>query len=206
MGKLARITAALLLMPLAAPALAGSYPFTGHFTAAGEATAPDPLDPQRCALNFFTQNADGTFVAYHADLPHFHKTGAARYLVYQRGTCAYDERAKIETCNMAFDTDAESVGSIYENVLEDIGADFVRATGFDEIEQADDYVKTGDKNDGYANSYVRCHFDAAQLSAALTDRESDLDLDAREEYTSPSEAMLKSADVAALARRMGLIK
>lgn len=199
------LVAAVLALP-SAPALAGSYPFTGQFTAAGEAAGPDRLDPQRCALNFFTQNADGTFTAYLADLPHFHKSGEARYLVYQRGTCAYDQRARIETCSMAFDTDAESVGSIYENVLEDIGQDFVRATGFDEIEQADDYVKTGDKGDGYANSYVRCHFDAAQLKAAVTDRESDIDLDQREEYTSPSDAMLNSADVAALARRMGLLK
>jgi hypothetical protein len=191
---------------MAAPALAGEYPFHGDFTLAGDPEKADPLDARRCALNFFRQGNDGRFVAYHVDLEKFRATGQASYHVYQRGACAYDAKARIESCNMAFDTDPESQGHVYVDVLEYVGDPYVRTLSFQDVPAAEDYVTKDLKGDGFAITYYRCGFDLVKLNAALTEQVSTLDRDTRDTLTAPDSQMLEQQDIADLAKAMGLEK
>ena len=137
-----RIRNAVLIASLmtAVPALAGEYPFSGYLTIAGDPEKADPLDTRRCALNFFRQGTDGGFTGYHVDLQKFQATREVNYVVYQRGICAYDEKAKIESCNMAYDTDKDSQGNIYVDVLESVGDAYVRTMSFEDVAQAEVHI------------------------------------------------------------------
>jgi hypothetical protein len=203
-----KAAAAMLFAALmhAAPALAGDYPFSGDFTIAGDPEKADPLDARRCALNFFRQGNDGGFTAYHVDLEKFRSTREVNYLVYQRGTCVYDAKAKIESCNMALDTDPGSQGHVYIDVLESVGEAYIRTISFEDVPQAEDYVLKGIKGESFGISYFRCGFDLAKLNAALSDRVSTLAIDARDQLTGPDTQLLEQQDIADLARAMGLEK
>ncbi len=190
----------------AGPALAEDYPFTGNFTIAGDPAGKDLLDARRCALNFFRQGKDGGFVAYHVDLGRYIATGQVSYMLYQRGACVYDAKARIESCNMAFDTDSASQGVVYVDVLEQVGESYVRTLSFEDVQRAEDYVSKGDKGDSFGISYFRCGFDSAKLDPALTEQVSTLDRDARDKLTGPSEELLQQPQVADLAKAMGLEK
>lgn len=203
-----RIRNAVLIASLmtAVPALAGEYPFSGYLTIAGDPEKADPLDTRRCALNFFRQGTDGGFTGYHVDLQKFQATREVNYVVYQRGICAYDEKAKIESCNMAYDTDKDSQGNIYVDVLESVGDAYVRTMSFEDVAQAEDYVSKGIKGEALGISYFRCGFDMAKLNAALTGRFSALPVPVRDELTSPVAELLLRQDIADLAKTMGLEK
>jgi hypothetical protein len=205
---LAKCLAAFLAAGIchAAPAAAGDYPFSGDLTIAGDPENADPLDSRRCALNFFRQGLDGKFTAYHVDLPRFRLTREVKYLVYQHGACAFDEKARIESCHMAFDTDPESREQVYVDVIETMDDAYVRTTSFEDFDQAEEYVKTGMKGDSFGISYFRCAFDAAKRDAALTDQVSTLELPERDLLTAPDAEFLGQEDVANIAREMGLEK
>lgn len=201
-----RTTVLIASLVMAAPALAGEYPFSGELTIAGDPDKADSLDTRRCALNFFRQSADGAFTGYHVDLQKFQSTREVNYVVYQRGTCAYDEKAKIESCNLAFDTDKDSQGNVYVDVLESVGSAYVHTMSFEDVGQAEDYVSKGIKGDAFGISYFRCSFDMAKLNAALTVRLSTLPIPVRDELTSPVAEFLVQQDIADLAKAIGLEK
>lgn len=206
MGLAKAVVALAASLICAGSALAGEYPFSGDFTIAGDAEKADPLDTRRCALNFFRQGNDGGFIAYHVDLEKFRATQQVSYLVYQRGACVYDAKAKIESCTMAFDTDPESQGHVYIDVLESVGEAYIRTASFEDVPQAEDYVSKGIKGDSFGIGYFRCGFDLAKLNAALTDRLSTLPVPARDELTAPSDELLQLQDIADLAKAIGLEK
>ena len=72
---------AFLLAALPHSAHAQDYPFTGAFTAAGRTDAPDPDDPARCALAFFTQSPSGAYVNYVVDMNAFNTTQTLHHRV-----------------------------------------------------------------------------------------------------------------------------
>lgn len=204
-----RVTAVALvilgaaLMPRAA--LADDYPYTGYYTTAAEAGRWSPLDIRACALNFFEQKKDGTFIAYHADLGRFEAKGELRYLIYQRGHCSYDAATKLERCTTDFDTDQDKIGSSYADILAKIGKEYLDTTAFDTVEQGEAYVAGTSTEGASAVSYYACPFSTAGIAPMLSKEETTLSGDDLDALTDPKPSMLIRPVVRDLMDRLGLV-
>ena len=194
----------VLLILWSAPALAQDYPFTGTFVSAGSADGPSPDDPARCALSFFRQDKSGDFVNYVVDLPTFNATQTLRYKVNSRGNCSFDPVHRIEACKTSFDLNPANVGSVYHDVIDQIAPDFIRLSNFDTKAAALDYAMTGSSASGQPAGFYRCAFEAARLSAAVSDDTATLTADQAQALLGPDQAQLHAPIVAALLKAAGL--
>jgi hypothetical protein len=196
----------VLLLPLlcGGPALADDYPYTGNFAVADNPDMPGPLDAAHCALSFFTQNADGTFVSYHVDFDTFVKQNTVRYVVFNRGACILDTAKKIESCTVGTDTNQASIDKTYIDVIDQIGPQAIKTKLFDQQLLAQAYVDTGKTQAATAITYVRCPFDPEKLKAAITAERSTLAVEARNRLIAPDAAMLNATATRAIVAAMGL--
>lgn len=186
-------------------ALAADYPYSGYYTQAAEAGRWSPLDIRACVLNFYKQEKDGSFVAYHADVERFEKKGELRYLIYQRGHCSYDAATKLERCTTDFDTDPDQVGTSYSDILNTIGPEYIHTTAFDTVEQGEAYVAGTSREGAEALSYYACPFDKAALAKLLTKTETPLSGDELDALIDPKPSTLIRPVVRDLMDRLGLV-
>jgi len=178
------VAALLLGMVLSAAAGAEDYPYSGYFVA----SLPDeaPADAQlACASGFFRQGPDGSFVNYHIDPTAYDRDRTIRYLQYGRGQCTLLDGGRIESCLMAFSTDASEIGVAYINDLRSIGADTIVVGFYDDVPSARAALAgTGPKAED--SLFVRCAgFSDETVGPALTTEVSRLSLDDRNALLSP---------------------
>jgi hypothetical protein len=186
-------------------ALAEDYPYTGYFTQAAEQGRWSPLDIRACALSFFDQKKDGTFIAYHADLGRFQSKGELRFVIYQRGHCSYDAATKLERCATDWDTEEDQIGKTYSDIVLTIGPEYLHTTGFNSVEEGEAYAAGTSKEGAEALSYFRCPFDQAVIAKLLSKDESTLTGDERDALASPKPSMLIKPVVRDLMDRLRLV-
>ncbi len=203
-----RMATALVLLGAAcgsAQAQTSEYPYSGYYTTAAEAGRWSPLDIRACALNFFRQEKDGTFIAYHADVERFEAKGELRYVIYQRGHCSYDAATKLERCTTDFDTDPDEVGTSYADILSKIGKEYIDTTSFDTVEQGEAYVAGTSTEGATAISYYACPFDKAAIPKLLSKEETALSGEDLDALIDPKPSMLIKPVVRDLMDRLGLV-
>ena len=200
-----RLAAAVIVLgAMAEPVAAEDYPFSGAFTVAENPQAPSPHDAAHCALMFFTQARDGAFASYHVDFESFKRDGVVRYLPFNRGTCVYDAKLRLETCTETSDTDPAAVGQTYSDILLEVGENLVRTNFFRTPEDAAAYRGAGNIANFDALSYYRCPFDAEKLAGAISTTTSTLSVDARNALSAPNAKLLDDPVAQAIMKAMGL--
>jgi len=163
--------------------LADGYPFTGLFTYPDASVAAG--DAQLlCAYNFFSQNADGTFVNYHLDLPLYRKDGTIRFLVFTRGHCAA-EGGKVETCTTDWDSEKDNEGQVYFDVLTGIGPGTIDIANFDTVADARSFLADRAPEPASIGRFYRCPFDDAAIARYRTEVESTIAGDDRTNMITP---------------------
>lgn len=202
-GFLLLVAAAITTVPAAAQE---AYPFSGRFVTAGNPRQEDPLDARRCALSFFSQEPDGTFVSYHLDRDLLRNTGETKYLVFQRGRCTYQGSTRVESCHAWFDTNAEEQGRTFYSVIESVEAHYVLTVAFDTLTAALMFSQGGNRSNGYDDGYFRCPFNEAALGPALSTDVRSLDIASRDAVTASDSPFLSSDEVTSVARHLGLIQ
>jgi hypothetical protein len=185
--KSATVTAALALLLGAAGVAAGDdYPFTGYFSIDEPS---DEIAERRllCATGFIRQDADGSFVNYHLDMPAYEADGAIAYLKYTAGTCVIDPD-NVETCTVTFDTIPEEVDLESFDVLGAITSRWVEYAMFDSPDNARSWLESGEPEPIHKGRFTRCPgYDDTRLRPFLSDRESALSLDDRTALISATE-------------------
>ena len=202
MNRLSMVIAALLLS--GKPVVAEEYPFYGFLTSGEDVEIAQASDAARCALSFFNQKPNGSFVGYHVDMEQFIKTKTVRYVAYNAGTCVYDKAHRLESCHVSTDTDDKSQGNTFLGVIDSIGPTYVKTTGFDTMEEALDYYASGRKAKGVAVTFLRCPFDEARLATMISTAISDLSLEARNKLADPGPELLGASVTAELVKAVGL--
>jgi len=204
MRQVALKAAAAGWIALAGPAMAEDYPYFGYLGIAVDAAAPNKLDAARCALTFFKQGSDGSFVSYHLDMENLRSTGNINYLEFNRGKCTYDAGRKIEACNVVTDTDKQSEGKTFIDVVDAIGDSYIKTISFDTMELAVDYADKGNPTSGFPISYFRCPFAPGLVEAAMTGKISTLAIPDRDKLTAPDQQLLESPFVADIMKALGM--
>lgn len=189
---------------LTGPAMAEDYPYYGYLGIAVDAAAPSKLDAARCALTFFKQESDGSFVSYHLDMDNLRSTGNISYLEFNRGRCAYDAGRKIEACSVVTDTDKASEGKTFIDVVDEIGDSYIKTISFDTIELAVDYADKGYRTSGFPISYFRCPFAPGPVEAAMTGKLSTLAMPERDKLTAPDQQLLESPFMTDIMNALGM--
>ena len=111
--------------------------------------------------------------------PAYDRDGTIRYLQYGRGQCTLLDGGRIESCLMAFSTDASEIGAAYINDLRSIRPDTIVVGFYDDIESARAAL-AGTETPAEDLLFVRCAgFTDETVGAALTTEVSRLSLDDR---------------------------
>ncbi len=181
----ATILSGLLMAGLfALPACAADYPYAGFFTSAdGDADLADAR--LTCAVGFFRQDKDGSFVSYHLDDARYRADGAVRFLQYNRGLCRLLDGARIEACWMAYSSDLAEIGKIYFDVIRSIAPDEIDTAFFATGDDARSWIAGGSPEPDGEARFVRCGLDDDVLSDALTSEASRLGADDRDAILFP---------------------
>jgi hypothetical protein len=125
-------------------------------------------------------------------------------LIYSQGRCSHTAKLHMEICTVERDADPTQVGSVFVDVIDRIDPALVLPSNFDTTHAATAQALSGTTEGRTQTAFARCAFDPARLTAALTDTCSTLAEADRMALIALDDTLLHSADVAALARAMGL--
>lgn len=202
---MALAAASFLGASLHGPAAAEDYPYDGYFAIAGDANALKRRDIVKCALSFFAQNRDGSFVSYHLDHAAWKTSGRVKYVQHNSGRCVLGPAPGLESCTVSFDANAAEQGVTYYDMIQDIGDEAVKVMflGSSRDLASIDAVLSARAN-ATPVAYIRCGFSPTALTGALSAERSTLSQDERVKLLAPDEALLDDAGTGQLARDLGL--
>jgi hypothetical protein len=175
-------------------ASAEDYPYAGLFIADLQLQGRVDLDAL-CALSFFDQHSDGSWIAYTVDLKAFEQTKAITYIPYMNGTCTFFAGSKTEVCTtLASDAYPESAGQKIYSVISQISDTEVRMQSYAETQKSMLQVILEGRlaDEGYPTVFLRCPYPAETLLSHVAAGSAKLPADTVTEMTAPAADLLSS--------------